>query len=98
MGKRRRRSGWGYYPDDDDYAEDDEFEAGKMQRWESEFDEDSDYSYRRHYNPWEYTTPIRSEGGIKAKSKRGKIGETWWSHRWIQALEEMGIGSRLARG
>ncbi|GHO45702.1 SWIM zinc finger family protein [Ktedonospora formicarum] len=97
MGKHRRRSRWGYYPDDD-YAEDDEFEADEMQGWESELDEDSDYSYRRYYNPWEHTTPIRSEGGIKAKSKRGKIGETWWSRRWIQALEEMGVGSRLARG
>lgn len=99
MGKRRRRSGWSYYPEDDGYVEDDEFEASEMQEWESEFDKDPDYNYRRYYyNPWEHTTPIRSEDGIKAKSKRGKIGETWWSRRWMQSLEEMGIGSRLARG
>lgn len=47
---------------------------------------------------WRATTPIRSEQGIKAKSKRGEIGTRWWSKRWLETLEALGIGSRLARG
>lgn len=50
--------------------------------------------------PWtEYGTgPIAVEGGIKARSKRGAIGEQWWSRRFIAALESSGIGGRLTRG
>lgn len=46
-----------------------------------------------------YSRPaIRVEGGIKTKSKRGKIGETWWSDRWIRLLESFQMGARLDRG
>jgi uncharacterized Zn finger protein len=38
------------------------------------------------------------ENGIKARSKRGAIGEQWWSRRFIGVLESYGIASRLARG
>jgi uncharacterized Zn finger protein len=42
--------------------------------------------------------PIVVEGGIAARSKRGEIGGTWWSRRFISVLESFGIGSRLQRG
>jgi uncharacterized Zn finger protein len=42
--------------------------------------------------------PIPVEGGVVARSKRGTIGDTWWSRRFIAALESFGIGSRLQRG
>ena len=42
--------------------------------------------------------PRRREGGIKAQSKRGAFGESWWAKRWIQVLESFDIGARLARG
>jgi uncharacterized Zn finger protein len=42
--------------------------------------------------------PIAVEGGVVARSKRGTIGDTWWSRRFIAALESFGIGSRLQRG
>jgi uncharacterized Zn finger protein len=42
--------------------------------------------------------PIRVEGGIKARSKRGDIGSSWWSRRFIDALERLEIGTRLAKG
>jgi uncharacterized Zn finger protein len=49
--------------------------------------------------PWPtQAKPIRVEGGIKAKSKRGAIGERWWSRRFIGVLESYGMTSRLARG
>jgi uncharacterized Zn finger protein len=38
------------------------------------------------------------DGGIKAKSKRGAIGERWWSQRFIHVLESWGMQGRLARG
>ncbi len=37
------------------------------------------------------------DGGIAARSKRGSIGETWWSQRFIALLESFGVGSRLQR-
>ncbi len=42
--------------------------------------------------------PIEVEGGIKAKSKRGSIGDTWWSKRWVGVLESFGWSNRLDRG
>ena len=42
--------------------------------------------------------PIKVEGGIKAKSKRGGIGDTWWSKRWVSVLESFGWSNRLERG
>lgn len=42
--------------------------------------------------------PIAVEGGVTARSKRGQIGDTWWSRRFIAVLESFGIGSRLQRG
>ena len=50
------------------------------------------------WEDWPPAKPIRVEGGIKAKSKRGAIGEQWWSRRFIGVLETYGMASRLARG
>ncbi len=50
------------------------------------------------YNDYPYTKPIEVRGGIKAGSKRGAFGSSWWAKRWLQALEEFEIGSRLGRG
>ncbi len=46
----------------------------------------------------EPSRPRRVEGGIKARSKRGAIGEQWWSRRFISVLESLGLTGRLARG
>jgi uncharacterized Zn finger protein len=46
-----------------------------------------------------YGKPIRVEGGIRAQSTRGAIGESWWSRRFIAVLESFpGLGGRLGRG
>lgn len=42
--------------------------------------------------------PRAVEGGLRARSKRGAIAQTWWSTRFIEVLESMGIGGRLTRG
>lgn len=36
--------------------------------------------------------------GITARSRRGAIGETWWSSRFLDVLESFAIGTRLQRG
>ncbi len=46
----------------------------------------------------QYGKTIRVEGGIKAQSTRGAIGESWWSKRFIGVLESFAMGTRLARG
>jgi uncharacterized Zn finger protein len=53
-----------------------------------------------YWDDWYYDRKPKREakGGIKAKSKRGKIGETWWSEAFIRVLESFDIGSRLGRG
>jgi uncharacterized Zn finger protein len=38
------------------------------------------------------------DGGIKARSTRGAIGESWWSRRFIEVLESFALGGRLSRG
>lgn len=42
--------------------------------------------------------PKAAKGGIKAQSKRGGFGESWWAKRWIAVLESFQIGARLGRG
>ena len=49
----------------------------------------------RYFAP---SRPLKAEGGIKAQSKRGGFGESWWAKRWIQVLEGFDIGARLSRG
>lgn len=50
------------------------------------------------WRDWEPSRPLPVEGGIAARSKRGAIGDTWWSQRFIELLESFGVGSRLQRG
>lgn len=53
---------------------------------------------------WDYydyskrSVPRRAKGGIKAQSKRGTFGESWWAKRWIATLDSFNIGARLGRG
>ncbi len=42
--------------------------------------------------------PRQAKGGIKAQSKRGQFGQSWWAKRWIAVLEGFNIGARLGRG
>ena len=52
----------------------------------------------RYWDWAESAGPISVEGGIKARSKRGAIGEKWWSRRFIAVLESYGMSGRLQRG
>jgi hypothetical protein len=47
---------------------------------------------------WYSSGPLEAEGGIRARSRRGAIGEQWWSRRFIDVLESFGLAGRLQRG
>ncbi|MGV9200265.1 MAG: SWIM zinc finger family protein [Promethearchaeia archaeon] len=49
----------------------------------------------RYYNK---TSPKKVKNGIKARSKRGAIGEQWWSRQWVKILESFSLRNRLQRG
>ena len=58
----------------------------KRSRWGSRYP---------RYTP---STPLQARNGIKARSKRGAIGESWWSRRFVEALEVFTDPRRLGRG
>src|SRR5579864_7230343 len=52
---------------------------------------------------WDYWDDYPRErrkpaNGIKARTQRGKFGQTWWAGRWIAALERLVDSGRLSRG
>jgi uncharacterized Zn finger protein len=50
----------------------------------------------RWYPPPAPPRPVAD--GIRARSRRGPIAQTWWSERFIEVLESLGVGARLQRG
>lgn len=50
------------------------------------------------WRDWETGPRRAAKDGIKARSTRGEIGETWWSQRFIAALKEVADAGRLTRG
>lgn len=55
----------------------------------------------KNWNRGWYPPPSRPravQDGLRARSRRGRIGATWWSQRFIEVLEGMGMGNRLQRG
>lgn len=48
-----------------------------------------------YYN---YKPTIKTDEGIKARSKRGAFVKNWWAGRWIQAMEGVMDRGRLQRG
>jgi len=54
--------------------------------------------YRDYWNYYKPARPIEVKGGIKAQSRSGGFGESWWAKRWIDVLESFHMGPRLGRG
>ena len=46
----------------------------------------------------DYSGPREARGGIKAHSRRGAFGTTWWGRRWTETLEGFDVDGRIARG
>ncbi len=84
------------------YNDDDDFEDDDFDEEEEDDDEDDDfdgYGYRSGgWNYYRENVPRKVANGLKTKSDRGAIGETWWSKRWVAVLKSFGMGTRLTRG
>jgi uncharacterized Zn finger protein len=52
----------------------------------------------QYYGCFPPSRPKAAKGGIKAQSKRGAFGESWWAKRWIEVLSGFNLGARLTRG
>ncbi len=91
MGRGSKRRRYIYWDGYDDYDED--YDEGEDE--DEDEDEDGGYNPYGYYN---YRPTIKAKGGIKAQSKRGAFGESWWAKRWIATLEGFNIGARLTRG
>lgn len=50
----------------------------------------------RWYPPPAPPRPVAA--GIRARSRRGPIARTWWSERFIEVLDSLGVAARLQRG
>ncbi|GIG90239.1 SWIM zinc finger family protein [Plantactinospora endophytica] len=46
----------------------------------------------------EYGRPRKVDGGLRARTARGAIGQSWWSRRFLDVLESFALGTRLTRG
>ncbi len=42
--------------------------------------------------------PREARGGIKAQSRQGDFGKSWWARRWQDVLDSFRFSGRLARG
>lgn len=47
---------------------------------------------------YESRSPKEVEDGIEARSKRGDIGEQWWSRRFVDVVESYSKSNRITRG
>jgi uncharacterized Zn finger protein len=48
---------------------------------------------------WDWpSSPIPVAGGIGIDRPRGEVAESWWSRRFVEALESFGLGGRMERG
>lgn len=52
----------------------------------------------REFGYFPPSRPRVAKGGIKAQSRGGAFGKSWWAKRWIDSLESFNIGARLQRG
>jgi len=56
------------------------------------------WRYWRNFDFYPPSRPREARGGIKAQTKGGTFGRSWWARRWIEVLESFDIGQRLHRG
>ena len=49
------------------------------------------------FDGFPHARPRDVKGGIRARSRRGAFGQTWWARRWLGVLEALDLGGRLQR-
>jgi uncharacterized Zn finger protein len=64
--------------------------------WEE--DESGEWRARRDWSRFTPAKRIPVEDGLELRSRRGVIGESWWSRRFLSAVESILTGGRLTRG
>jgi uncharacterized Zn finger protein len=85
-------------PDDnwDDWDGDDGHDEDHS---DDEDDEEEDSWWpRQRWERFAPARPIPVKGGLTTRSRRGAIGETWWSKRFLAAVESALPGGRSTRG
>jgi uncharacterized Zn finger protein len=87
------RPGAFFDPDDDTVLIDN---AGDDEIWEE--DESGEWRARRDWSTFRPSRRIPVDDGLELRSRRGAIGETWWSRRFLASVESVLTGGRLARG
>lgn len=50
------------------------------------------------WEKFESSSPIAVDGGLVSSKARGPMASSWWSKRFIDALESYGLGGRMTRG
>jgi uncharacterized Zn finger protein len=64
--------------------------------WEE--DESGEFRVRRDWSRFTPARRIPVDDGLELRSRRGAIGESWWSRRFLAAVESILMGGRLSRG
>ena len=80
---------------------DEDAEAAFMDGVEDEIweeDESGEWRSRRDWTRFRPAKRIPVEDGLELRSRRGAIGESWWSRRFLSAIESILTGGRLTRG
>lgn len=80
---------------------DEDSEAAFMDGVEDEIweeDESGEWRSRRDWSRFRTAKRIPVEDGLELRSRRGAIGESWWSRRFLSAVESILTGGRLTRG
>ncbi len=97
----------GTAPDEDGTESDDEFLAevgheldyndeGQEEVWEE--DESGEFRVRREWSRFAPAKRIPVAEGLELRSRRGAVGESWWSRRFLSAVEAILTHGRLTRG
>jgi uncharacterized Zn finger protein len=76
-------------------------ETGKGFEMEEEIweeDESGEFRVRREWSRFAPAKRIPVDHGLELRSRRGAIGESWWSRRFLSAVESILSVGRLSRG
>ena len=76
--------------------EPDDVDDGQEEVWEE--DESGEWRARRDWSRFTPAKRIPVDEGLELRSRRGAIGESWWSRRFLSAVESILTSGRLTRG
>jgi uncharacterized Zn finger protein len=82
----------------DEFFDEDDEAGFDMEEEVWETDESGEWRARRDWSRFKPAKRIAVEDGLELRSRRGAIGESWWSRRFLAAVESVLIGGRLGRG